>query len=434
MVTCGRQPFNMLPMAPINPFVVGLTPSSMAAAAAAAAAVADSTARSIGSTSTATTTMITANASATATTASIRPKLAFSIDSIVGINNNNNNNNIKDVGRDNIAATHCRPMRSSVISPPLSSSQRSESPDDRLNGSERDRLLHIYDRPPSRVSLSHSEDSHHCQQPLELRNSFTVNYRPINSAADVHPTQLTRPTMGLIYCRRRSLLNASPERDSGSPTLVGRCTSRSRSRSPNRPIALSARELTNVGNRSRTPTPSPPPPSNSRTTPQSPQTPSSASTSIGSELSKRPIHVPGIPAGLIRPLPLQAPQSLSILQAGGGNGGGAPSSLDAANPAANATSLHPIATAIQGSAPPPLPTTLSIPPPHPANTGVVAPPPPPPNPHFLAAQFQMAAALAHHHHQQQQHNIIHQRICHQLSALSVAVESTWADIPASISR
>ncbi|XP_011212607.2 homeotic protein empty spiracles [Bactrocera dorsalis] len=378
MVTCSRQPFNMLPMAPINPFVVGLTPSSMAAAAAAAAAVAVSTAQSEDNATT-TTTMGTA----TVTTASIKPKLAFSIDSIVGSNVNSSTNK-----RDNSGSAHptdLRPMRSSAISPPLSSSQRSDSPDERTNGErDRSRLLLAYERPPSRISLSHSEDSHHCQQPIELRNSFTVNYRPINSSADQHTTALTRPPLGLIYCRRRSILDYSPERECSSPSMTGRCRSRTRSRSPSRQSVVSFHEHNATVNRSRSPSPSPTPP-HSRTTPQ---TPSTGGVTIG-ELNKRPIHVPGIPAGLIRPLPLQAPQSIALLQSGN-SGGGGPVSLEGSN-----------TPTIQAPGPPPLPQPLGIPP-QPSTSGVVAPPPPPSNPHFLAAQFQMAAALAHHHHQQQQ--------------------------------
>ncbi|XP_036324886.1 homeotic protein empty spiracles-like [Rhagoletis pomonella] len=395
MVTCGRQPFNMLPMAPINPFVVGLTPTSMAAAAAAAAAaVAESTTRSIGS-GTATTTV----ATATVTTANIKPKLAFSIDSIVGSNSKK-----RDDGDPTQTTTNCRPIRPTVISPPLSSSQRSDSPDERPNGErDRDRLLLPYERPPSRVSLSLSEDSHHCQQPLELRNSFTVNYR---STADLHHTALARPPMGLIYCRRRSILDQSPERDCASPLLVGRCRTRSRSRSPTRLTTQTSREPNITVNRSRTPSLSPTPP-HSRATPQSPQTPGSASGSIG-ELNKRPIHVPGIPAGLIRPLPMQAPQSLSLLQSGSGGGGGtvgpggAPNSLEGGNASVNPAAVHPLAPTIPGSVPPAPPQPHGGPPLPPSASGVVPPPPPPPNPHFLAAQFQMAAALAHHHHQQQQ--------------------------------
>ncbi|XP_011185993.1 homeotic protein empty spiracles [Zeugodacus cucurbitae] len=378
MVTCSRQSFNMLPMAPINPFVVGLTPSSMAVAAAAAAAAVETTTRSIDSASV-TTTMGTA----TVTTASIKPKLAFSIDSIVGSNVNTNTNKC-----DNSGSTHpsdFRSMRPSAISPPLSSSQRSDSPDERINGDrDRNRLLLAYERPPSHINLSHSEDSHHCQQPIELRNSFTVNYRPISSVPDPHTTSLPRPPLGVIYCRRRSILDHSPERECNSPSLVGRCRSRSRSRSPSRQSVLSSHEHNTAANRSRTPSPSPTPP-HSRTTPQ---TPSSGGVSIG-ELNKRPIHVPGIPAGLIRPLPLQAPQSLSILQSGS-TGGGAPVSLEASN-----------APAIQAPGPPSLPQTLGMSS-QTSTSGVVVPPQPPPNPHFLAAQFQMAAALAHHHHQQQQ--------------------------------
>ncbi|XP_018784544.1 PREDICTED: homeotic protein empty spiracles [Bactrocera latifrons] len=375
MVTCRRQPFNMLPMAPINPFVVGLTPSSMAAAVAVSTAQSEDIA-------TTTTTMGTA----TVATASIKPKLAFSIDSIVGSNVNSSNNK-----RDNGGSAHptdLRPMRASAISPPLSSSQRSDSPDERTNGErDRSRLLLAYERPPSRISLSHSEDSHHCQQPIELRNSFTVNYRPINSAADHHTTALTRPPLGLIYCRRRSILDYSPERECSSPSMTGRCRSRTRSRSPSRQSVVSSHENNATVNRSRSPSPSPTPP-HSRTTTRSPQTPSSGSVTIG-ELNKRPIHVPGIPAGLIRPLPLQAPQSLALLQSGNA-GGGAPVSFEGSN-----------TPTIQAPGPPPLPQPLGIPP-QPSTSGVVAPPPPPSNPHFLAAQFQMAAALAHHHHQQQQ--------------------------------
>ncbi|XP_055906036.1 homeotic protein empty spiracles [Eupeodes corollae] len=216
MVTCGQQRV-IVPMATVtNPFVSGNTFAS-----------------------------------------SKKPKIAFSIDSIVG------------------------------DAPTSPSSVRCDSPPERplsSNSSGSNCQIQYHQRKPPQ---------HH--QPLELRN--TEDFRPIDGDADRQ--------------------NANP-----SPPL------------------------------SVTP---PPPPATSASAPQT--------TSV--TLNGRPIVVPGLPAGLIRPFPLQPPNDLNK---------------------ANTQPHHPA----------PLPPGYM----NNQDAGILRlPHHGAPNPHFLAAQFQMAAALAHQHGQ-----------------------------------
>ncbi|XP_043946860.1 homeotic protein empty spiracles [Drosophila biarmipes] len=105
MVTCGRQTFNMLPMAPTSPFV-----SSSSSVAASSTSVSAST--------------TTASASAGS-----KPKLAFSIDSIVGE-----------------SSTRSAPLRVSVIASPPPRSESPASPTNTNNSGRRSPRGYIYCR------------------------------------------------------------------------------------------------------------------------------------------------------------------------------------------------------------------------------------------------------------------------------------------------
>uniref|UniRef100_A0A6P4FRB9 Splicing factor, proline- and glutamine-rich isoform X2 n=1 Tax=Drosophila rhopaloa TaxID=1041015 RepID=A0A6P4FRB9_DRORH len=114
MVTCGRQTFNMLPMAPTSPFVS--SSSSMAA----------------------TSTSVSAS-SVSASAVGSKPKLAFSIDSIVGE-----------------SSTRSTPLRVSVISSPPPRSESPASPTNTNNSGRRTPRGYIYCRRRDSLDRSRS--------------------------------------------------------------------------------------------------------------------------------------------------------------------------------------------------------------------------------------------------------------------------------------
>lgn len=175
MVTCGRQNFNMLPMAPTSPFVS----SSSSSAASTSVSVSVSA------------------ASASASAAASKPKLAFSIDSIVGE-----------------TTTRSAPLRVSVISSPPPRSESPASPTNTNTSGRRTPRGFIYcrrrdsldrSRSPPRSPTSRSPTPPNAsaspRKPVDSQQPGAGNPPPAQIGTLIRPLPLPAPNLALIQNR-----------------------------------------------------------------------------------------------------------------------------------------------------------------------------------------------------------------------------------------